>query len=109
MSKQILQTLQAGLSLDVSAFLPELILCGAIVLLLLIRLFSQFDRAHLGWVALFFTLVALVVSWFQWIHAAGYDPRSAGTVDEPLNMFSGMLVFDNFSIFLKIFLYFFTA
>jgi len=109
MTEQILQTLQAGLTLDLQAFLPELILCGAIVLLLFIRLFPQFDRRHLGWVALFFTLVALLVSGNQWNHSSGYDPRSGGGVNHPLNLFSGMLVFDNFSIFLKIFLFFFTA
>ena len=60
--------------------------------------------------ALFFTLAALLVSWNQWHHLEGYDPRHHGLdVDRPLNIFSGLLVFDNFSIFLKIFLLAFTS
>ncbi len=59
------------------AFLPELILCGTIVLLLFVRLFRASDRGHLGWVALVVdALIALLVSWNQWNHVEGYDPRS---------------------------------
>ncbi len=110
MTKQLLQSLQAGLSVDLLAFLPELILCGTIVLLLFIRLFARFDRRHLGWVALVLTLYALFVSCGQWSHGQAYDPRY-GTpgLDRPLELFSGLLVFDNFGIFLKIFLFGFTA
>src|SRR5438132_12778972 len=101
MTKQLLENLQNGLGLDLLAFLPELILCGTIVLLLFIRLFPRFDVRHLGWVALVLTVYALLVSWNQWIGAEDYDPRQT---QEPLNIFSGLLVFDNFSIFVKIFL-----
>ena len=38
MTKQLLDNLQASLNLDLLAFLPELILCVGIVLLLLLRL-----------------------------------------------------------------------
>src|SRR5437016_772823 len=102
MTKQLLQSLQAGLSLDVTAFLPELVLCLAIVLLLFFRLFPRFDRIHMGWVALALTLYALFVSWAQWTDMGGHDPR--GDIGQPLNLFSGMLVFDNFAIFIKLFL-----
>jgi NADH-quinone oxidoreductase subunit N len=107
MTKQLLESLQASLSLDVVAFMPELILCGTIVLMLFFRLFRGLDRLHLGWLALALTLVALWASWDQWNHVEGYDPRS--DVSQPLNLFSGMLVFDNFAIFLKLFLLSFTA
>ena len=109
MTSQLLENLQASLSLDLWAFLPELILCGTIVLLLFLRLIPKFDRWHLLGVALFFTLLALLVSWYQWQHLQGFDPRHALDVGRPLNIFSGLLVFDNFSIFLKIFLLSFTA
>jgi NADH-quinone oxidoreductase subunit N len=109
MTKQLLQTLQAGLSVDLVAFLPELILCATIVILLFIRLFPRFDRRHLGWVALVLTLYALFLSWFQWNHLEGYEPRHGLAVTHPLNLFSGLLVFDNFSIFMKLFLLGFTA
>src|SRR5205823_5028442 len=54
-----LNDLQGRLASDALGFLPELILCGAIVFLLLLRLFSSLNRWHLGWLALLFTLVAL--------------------------------------------------
>lgn len=108
MTRQLLETLQSGLSLDLRAFLPELVLCATIVLLLLIRLFTRFDRRHLGWVALVLTMYALLVSWGQWKGWSDYDPRTAGA-QGPLNLFGGMLVYDNFGIFLKLFLFSFTA
>jgi NADH-quinone oxidoreductase subunit N len=109
MTKDLLKTLHDGLDLDLIAFLPELVLCGTIVILLVIRLFPRFDRRHLGWVALVLTLYALFLSWMQWEHAPGYDPRPHFVANQPLNLFSGLLIFDNFSIFLKLFLLGFTA
>jgi NADH-quinone oxidoreductase subunit N len=77
------------------------------VLLLIVRLFSRFDRRHLGWMTLVLTLYALSVSWNQWAGGA-YDPRKppgTGSVE----MFSGLLVYDNFTIFLRLFLLGFAA
>jgi NADH-quinone oxidoreductase subunit N len=107
MTQAILRQLQDSLSSDLTAFLPELILCGTIVLLLFVRLFPRLDRIYLDSIALLFTLIALLVSWNQWQHLAGYDPRTDHS--QPLDIFSGLLVFDNFSIFLKLFLLAFTA
>ncbi len=110
MTKELLLTLTAGLSLDVKAFMPELILCVAIVGLLFIRLFPRFDRRHLGWVAFVLTAYALFISWRQWTHFGDYEPRRLVDGTYPaLNLFSGMLVFDNFGVFLKLFLYSFAA
>ena len=110
MTKQILQSLQTSLGMDLLAFLPELILSGTIVLMLLIRLFPRFDRRHLGWVALVLTIYALMVACNQWIETDGYDPRPGSKENRtPFEMFSGLLIFDNFAIFLKIFLLGFTA
>ncbi len=111
MTNTAYQELQATLGRDLLAFLPELILCGAIVLMLLVRLVAYFDYRHLSWVALVLTLYALFVSWMQWIGWDTYDPR---VVDEStrltsLNLFSGLLVYDNFTIFLRLFLFGFTA
>src|SRR5439155_24380150 len=106
--------LQTVLGRDLLAFLPELILCGAIVLMLLMRLVPFYDRMNLGWVALLLTASACFVSFGQWRGWLSYDPRmTAGTVGgavpNSLEMFSGMLVYDNFTIFLRLFLFGFTA
>jgi NADH-quinone oxidoreductase subunit N len=112
MPSNLLQQLQYGLSTDLLAFLPELVLCGAIVFLLLLRLFRQLDRFHLGSIALGLTLLALFVAlcqWFGWFHQA-VDPRdvSAPGRDQRL-LFGGLLVYDNFTIFLRLFLLGFAA
>jgi NADH-quinone oxidoreductase subunit N len=99
MSEQVLHDLQASLGQDLMAFLPELVLCGTIVLLLLARLFIHF---HVGWPALVLTFYAFVVSWLQWLGSESYDPRPVGT--HSLELFSGMLAYDNFTIFLRLFL-----
>ena len=62
LTTDVLDPLTSRLGQDSIAFLPELILCGTIVLLLVLRLFSIFDRLHLGWLALLLTLGALTVS-----------------------------------------------
>jgi NADH-quinone oxidoreductase subunit N len=102
---KVIQEIEAALGVDARAFLPELILCGTIVLLLLLRLFRAFDHRHLGGAALVLTLAALVVSWAQWRGYPSLDPRTDPGSD-PLRreMFSGMLVYDNFTIFLRLFL-----
>src|SRR5262249_37625908 len=94
---------------DLLAFAPELILCGTIVLLLLVRLFNYFRWVHLGWVALGMTVVAFLYALRQW-NGSEWDPRSDfRPVPASLDMFAGMLVYDNFTIFLRLFLLGFTA
>jgi NADH-quinone oxidoreductase subunit N len=100
------QELQEALGKDAIGFLPELILCGSIVLMLILRLFSVLDRVHLGWLALILTLSALGVSWGQW-QGRYFDPLSAGS--QRMDLFSGLLVYDNFTIFLRLFLLGFTT
>jgi NADH-quinone oxidoreductase subunit N len=106
MTERLFQELQESLSRDTAAFAPELLLCAGIVLLLLLRLFRIFDRHHLGWIALVLTVGALAMSWAQWAGIA-YDPRSNRA--DALDLFTGLLVFDNFAIFVKLFLYGFAA
>src|SRR4051794_8013539 len=109
MTQEAIDQLQQSLLRDAEAFLPELILCGTIVLLLLVRLFSAFNRNHLGYLALVFTGYALAVSGMQWM-GVNHDPRDVEQgVRQPLQLFGGMLVFDNFTIFLRLFLLGFTA
>jgi len=92
-----LGNLQATLWDDVWAFMPELILCGGIVLLLLLRMFRGLDRLHLGSLALVLSLAAFGFSFSQW----QAQPNSA--------MFSDLLAFDTFTVFLRLFLFGFAA
>jgi NADH-quinone oxidoreductase subunit N len=100
-----LDSLQAAISRDVAAFAPEAALCGAIVLLLILRLFNVFNRLHLGWVALVASLAALSLALDQW-HGGYYGLKSpsdlvtAGNAD----LFTGLLVYDNLTVFIRIFL-----
>jgi NADH-quinone oxidoreductase subunit N len=115
-----LDELATHLLTDLFAFLPELILCATIVLMLVLRLFSRYDRWHLGWVALVFSLLALGVSWAQW-SGVRLDLRwiglgdltigfsTAGDLGGRHGMFSGLLAYDNFTIFVRMFLLSFAA
>jgi NADH-quinone oxidoreductase subunit N len=96
---QLVNRFQWNLLQDCWAFMPELILCGTIILMLLLRLFRAFDRWHLGGEALTLTVAALAVSLYQWVD----------NQPETRNAFSGLLRYDHFTIFLRIFLFSFTA
>jgi NADH-quinone oxidoreductase subunit N len=110
-----------NLTTSMKSFLPELMLCGSIVLLLLMRLFKMFDRDHLGPIALVLILLVLgmaVVQWGGWMSDFGYislDPPERQNPDEtPEPIFggadaAGMLVYDNFTVFMRFFLYSFAA
>lgn len=91
--------MQDEVLLNCRQFLPELILCGTIVLLLVLKLFKGFEHWHLSWEALTLTLVAFGVSVNQW--------RQPDL--EPVSIFGGMLAFDYFTIFLRMFLLGFAA
>ncbi len=110
-----IQNLQSSLTVDLQAFLPELLLCGGIVILLLLRLISSLNRWHLSWVALVFTLLALVVSYGQWqgsLWSGIFEPDTPACLAPRTNaypLFTGLLVYDNFTIFVRIFLLGFVA
>jgi NADH-quinone oxidoreductase subunit N len=107
-------------------FLPELILSTAIVVLLLIRLFS---RSHLGPWAMFFAILALGASIFQWLGNAGLGAilqpvgldinsglgkflnalKLVGPNDARVSLLfgdetSGLLIYDFFTVYFRIFL-----
>jgi NADH-quinone oxidoreductase subunit N len=94
--------LSADLQRDLLAFLPELILCGTIVAMLLARLVTRLSRAHLGVFALLASagaLVAAVGAWPAPGSSSGPVPATGGTPG-----FSGLLVFDTFGLYLRAFL-----
>jgi NADH-quinone oxidoreductase subunit N len=96
-----LERLQTKLGLDLFHFAPEIVLCVAIVVMLLLRLFTRLNRLHMGAVALIFTVLALAVNWLMW--------TQPGSRDADLLMFTGLLAFDNFTLFLRLFLLAFTV
>jgi NADH-quinone oxidoreductase subunit N len=110
----MLPTIDLGdLGLDCLNFLPEILACGGIVLFLLLRLF---DRSHMGSIALLVTLLALGVSVAQWSYLGPprtNDVEFRGVVHLAFgggsNNNSGLLVYDHLTIFLRCFLYGFTA
>src|SRR5262249_59183991 len=98
--------LQSNLVADCWAFMPELVLCGTIVLLLLLRLVPAMDHSHLGLESLILTLLAFAVSFLQWRQLG--DLRNV--IEVPgRDMFGGLLRYDNFTIYLRLFLFGFTA
>jgi NADH-quinone oxidoreductase subunit N len=111
-----LSNLQSALAVDLQAFLPELVLCGGIVVLLLLRLMTALNHWHLGWVALLFTVVALVVAHGQWqgslpgeITLARPADLTGSNANPSYPIFTGLLVYDNFTIFLRLFLLIFAG
>jgi NADH-quinone oxidoreductase subunit N len=105
-----IEKLQTGLLQDCRAFLPELILCGSIVLLLLLRLFRGLARFHLGGLALFLTVLALFFAWNQWNGKYGLpSPSDFNAQTKARDLFTGLLVYDNLTIFLRMFLLGFAA
>jgi NADH-quinone oxidoreductase subunit N len=112
------EALQGGLMRDSLAFMPELILCFAIVLMLLLRLLRVFDKTHMGGLALALSALALAVTCVQWFADTEFVKKnigfptpqsfyseSGGTAD----MFSGMLAYDYFTLAVRLFLLSFTV
>lgn len=111
MTANALEHLRAALPMDMWCFAPELILCAAIVIMLLFRLFNLFDRIHMGWLALALSLAAVAMSCLQWynFHLDFLRPANLGPNFQSVDTFNGLLIFDRFGVFVKIFLYSFTA
>lgn len=111
MNKLLFDSLNSSLYVDSRAFLPELVICIGIVFLLLVRLVPRYDRLHLGWVALVWSIFACVLSCMLWVSAPPLDPRVDPGLEpaQTMNLFGGMLIHDNFAVFLKVFLYAFST
>jgi NADH-quinone oxidoreductase subunit N len=105
------------IQMDCVNFLPELLACGGIVLFLLFRLF---DRSHMGTIALLVTLTALSVSAVQWYGTIGTtkflqspvvpEQATGGAFQGTFQRnFGGLIIYDHLTIYLRCFLYGFTA
>ena len=67
-----IDNLQSNLQSSLLNFLPELVVCGGIVLFLLARLLRTFDRTHLGTFAAAILGVALLPATYQFLDNAGW-------------------------------------
>lgn len=111
-----LDNLGSHLQNDLFAFLPEILICVGIIMMLLMRLFSSAKNfTHAAYVAIAFTTLALVVSVLQWMGVdypgiLGPDkfPTSTSDPGQPGNAFTGLLAFDYFTVFVRTFLLAFT-
>ncbi|MCE9530378.1 MAG: NADH-quinone oxidoreductase subunit N [Planctomycetes bacterium] len=99
-SLEFVNQLQGDLARDLLAFLPEIVLASAIVLMLLLRLFSTLKHLHLGYVAMAASVVSLVIAVAQWNGNPAFDPDAA----QQLQIFSGLLVYDYFAVYVRMFL-----
>ena len=75
---------------SLGVFLPELVLCATIVLMLLVRLFRWGQRADMSYLALGGSAIALVLASYM-----------APAVDQRMEIFTGMLVYDAFSVYMR--------
>lgn len=75
---------------SVGAFLPEIVLCATIVLILLVRVLPRGDRADVFWP----TAAGVILSLFLAAVAAPH-------VEQRFETFTGLLVYDSFSVFMR--------
>ncbi|MFP6702458.1 MAG: NADH-quinone oxidoreductase subunit N [Planctomycetaceae bacterium] len=96
----LISSLPTQIGQDVSAFLPELVLCGTVVALLLGRLLNIDRWLPSHWIAMAGTLIAFGIA-FGVVYTGGSDAYLEG---EGARIFSGLLVHDGLSVFFKLFL-----
>jgi len=104
-SLAFVNSLQADLGRDLLAFLPEVVLAGSIVLMLVLRLFNSLRHLHLCYVAMTATTCALLIAAAQWQGNPSFDPGAG----ERLPIFTGLLVYDRFAIYVRLFLLMFVS
>ena len=129
-SLDLLNKLQGDLARDLLAFLPEVIISITIVSMLLLRLFSRFDKLHLHWLALTGSLAALGLVVLQWsglaywkIAEAGYswqhcfeEARAAWSLlpvpaadIQSFSCFTGLVHYDSLTVYIRLLLLVFLA
>jgi NADH-quinone oxidoreductase subunit N len=79
---------------SLAAIAPELILCATILVLLLVRTFKGGERVDTFW-------IAAIGSALAFYYAAPWRLLSGGAGMERMEIFTGMLVYDGFSVFIR--------
>jgi NADH-quinone oxidoreductase subunit N len=85
-------------------FLPELIVAATVLVLLLVRLLDLDKRVPGQTVALLGSTFAVLVAVAQFMALQNYSGDNPQEIFQRRFMFSGLLVYDAFSVFFKIFL-----
>lgn len=87
---------------SIYVFLPELVICATVLLMLLVRLFAAGRRVNTGFIALAGALVALYFAAPGNLFAT---PATDGNVSPysivRMEIFTGMLVYDGFSVYVR--------
>jgi NADH-quinone oxidoreductase subunit N len=99
---QLIQSLMTDTSSSLGLFRPELVLCATIVVMLLLRVFRGLEKIDAFWIALVGSIVGFCFSapWRQ-LDSIASLPRT--------ELFTGMLVYDSFSIYFRSILLFFAV
>jgi len=79
---------------SLAAIAPELILCATILVMLLVRTFKGGERVDSFWIAAIGSALALY-------YASPWLLLSSGAGVERMEIFTGMLVYDGFSVFIR--------
>jgi len=96
----LISSLPTEVGNDVGLFLPELVLCGTIVALLLGRLLGIDRKMSSHWIAMAGTLIAFGIA-FGVVYSRG---AGAYLVGEEAQIFSGLLINDGLTVFFRLFL-----
>ena len=99
----VIYKLESDLWIDIRAFVPELLLCVGIVMMLGLRLLPRL-RLHMGGVAMFFSSVALLLSVGQWLAMEQITDKLniiGDLLNRPAVNFAGMISLDMFTAFMR--------
>lgn len=97
----VIPNLQTHLSDSLASFVPELIVCAAIVVMLILRMLPRL-RLHMGTVATAGLAIALCLTCFQWFGVSALN--ILGSLSPRESVFHGLLAIDNFTSFLRVML-----
>ena len=100
--QQLLQALYGDTQASLAVFRPELVLCGTIVLILLLRVVRITERIDTFYVALAGSALAL------WFAAPWQNLDEAGGLARQ-SVFTGMLVYDSLTLYVRVILLLFVV
>lgn len=82
------------------AFLPEIVICKTIVIMLFLRIFNITKRIDSFYVAILGSLAAFAVG-MPWAHLGFGSPLPETFTVSRMEIFTGLLVYDSFTVFLR--------